>query len=95
MTYDEIIEKVADSTGLHKTLVNKIYKAYWRAVKEYIEALPLKEDLTDEEFNALRPNVNIPSLGKFYVTLERYKNIKKKHFILTGKIDKDAAHKED
>jgi len=95
MTYDEIIEKVAESTGLHKTLVNRIYKAYWRAVKEYIEALPLKGDLTEEEFNALRPNVNIPKIGKFYVSLERYKNIKKKHFIITEKTNKDAAHKKD
>ena len=50
MTYDEIIEKVAESTGLHKTFVNKVYRAYWKAVKEYIETLPLKEELSDEDF---------------------------------------------
>jgi hypothetical protein len=36
----------------------------------------LKEDLSDEEFLKLRPNVNIPSIGKFYVTLERYRKVK-------------------
>jgi hypothetical protein len=36
----------------------------------------LKEDLSDEEFLKLKPNVNIPSLGKFYVTLERYRKVK-------------------
>ena len=95
MTYDEIIEKVADSLGMHKTMVNKIYRAYWRAVREYIEALPLKEDLTDEEFNTLKPNVNIPKIGKFYVTLDRYQRIKKKHFIIMEKKNKDATYKED
>ena len=76
MTYDEIIAQVAKSTGLSKKLVDKAYRAYWWAVKEYIRNLPLKEDLTDEEFSKLRPNVNIPSLGKFYVTLERYRKVK-------------------
>lgn len=92
MTYDEIIERVAESTGLHKTFVNKVYRAYWRAVREYMEALPLKEDLTDEEFQSLRPNVNIPAIGKFYVTLERYKNKKKYYKINTENNVKD---KED
>lgn len=77
MTYEEIIAKVADSTGLSKHFVNKTYKAYWRAVKEHIAALPLKQDLTEEEFLELQPNVNIPSIGKLYVTLGGYKKIKK------------------
>lgn len=76
MTYNEIIAQVAKSTGLSKKLVDKIYRAYWWAVKEYIKNLPLKEDLSDEEFLKLRPNVNIPSIGKFYVTLERYRKVK-------------------
>jgi nucleoid DNA-binding protein len=92
MTYDEIIEKVAESTGLHKTFVNKVYRAYWKAVKEYIETLPLKEELTDEDFQKLRPNVNIPAIGKFYVTLERYKNKKKYYKINT---EDNVAHKKD
>ena len=53
------------------------HRSYWRAVKEHIAALPLKEDLTDEEFLKLQPNINIPSLGKLYVTLDRYKRMKK------------------
>jgi nucleoid DNA-binding protein len=78
MTYEEMISRVASSTGLSKALVNRTYKTYWRTVKEYIESLPLKQDLTEEEFKELKPNVNIPSLGKFYVTLGGYKRIKHK-----------------
>lgn len=77
MTYEEIIARVADSLGLSKQLVEKIYKAYWRAVREHITSLPLKEDLTDEEFLKLQPNINIPSIGKLYVTLGVYKRIKR------------------
>ena len=63
--------------------MDKTYRAYWKAVKEHIEALPLKEDLTDEEFEKLQPNVNIPSIGKLYVTLKRYRGVKKHHEIIT------------
>lgn len=79
MTYEEIVSKVAISTGLPKELVNRTYKSYWRVIKEHIQQLPLKDDLSDEEFNKLQPNVNIPSIGKLYVTLNRYKRLKKKY----------------
>jgi hypothetical protein len=79
MTYDEIVSEVAGSTGLSKKMVDKIYKLYWKSVREYIKSLPLKEDLTDEEFMKLKPNVNIPSLGKFYISLDRYKKLKERY----------------
>lgn len=79
MTYDEIVSEVAGSTGLSKKMVDKIYKLYWKSIREYIKSLPLKEDLTDEEFMKLKPNVNIPSLGKFYVSLDRYKKLKERY----------------
>ena len=76
MKYEEIVARVADSTGYSQKLVDKTYKAYWKAVKMYIEALPLKDELTDEEFEDLRPNINIPSIGKLYVTLNKYHRTK-------------------
>ena len=72
MTYDEIVIKVSKRLGLSKELVNKTYKAYWKSVKEHIASLPLKKDLSDEEFMKLQPNVNI-----FCVTLDRYKAMNK------------------
>lgn len=77
MEYEEIISKVSGELGISKTRVDKIYKSYWRAVREHITSLPLKENLTDEEFLKLQPNVNIPSLGKLYVTLDRYTRLNK------------------
>jgi hypothetical protein len=73
MSYNEIISSVAKSVGLNKTLVNEIYRGYWEAIRMHISSLPLKSDLTQEEFLKLRPNVNIPSIGKLYVTYDRYK----------------------
>ena len=79
MTYDSIISRVADETGLERGLVDRTYKAYWKAIRQHITSLPLMEDLTDDEFLKLRPNVNLPSLGKLNVTLDRYHGMKK-HF---------------
>ncbi len=77
MTYDEMIATVAEELELPKGLVDKTYRAYWKVIREHIKSLPLKEDLTDEEFLKLQPNVNIPSLGKLHVTLDRYHRMKK------------------
>lgn len=79
MVYDEIITMVAADTGLSERLVDKTYRAYWKAIRHYIAALPMKEDLTDEEFEKLQPNINIPSIGKLHVTLDRYQRVKRHH----------------
>lgn len=79
MQYDEIISKISEEVGLPEIMVDRIYKAYWRAIREHIASLPLKEDLTDEEFLSLQPNINIPSIGKMYVTLRRYRGVKKRY----------------
>lgn len=93
MTYKEIIAEISVRLNLPKGLVDKTYKAYWRAVREHIESLPLKEELTDEEFLKLQPNVNIPSIGKLYVTLDRYKAMKAVNRKLKQK--KNVTHNED
>ena len=77
MTVKEASRKVAEELGLPVRFVEKTYISYWRAVREHIINLPLKEDLTDDEFLQLQPNVNIPSIGKLYVTLDRYHRKKK------------------
>ena len=96
MSYEEMVSRVADSMGLSKKLVDRTYKAYWKAIREHIISLPLKDDLTDKEFYDLQPNVNIPSIGKLHITLDRYKRLKKKYKEYIKNIDKDnASHKEN
>lgn len=74
--YESILKEVAERNGYTYEFVSKVYRSYWTAIREYIKNLPLKEDLTDNEFNELRPNINIPSIGKLYITLERYHKMK-------------------
>lgn len=93
MKYDEIIKKVAEETGLPKGLVDKTYKSYWKVIRAHISSLPLKGGLSDEEFMELQPNVNIPSIGKLYLTLDRYKRLVE--IFNSRKETKNATHKED
>ena len=89
----DIYSYVANEANLSSDFVEKVYKSYWRAIREHIVSLPLKSDLTDEEFLKTKHNVNIPSIGKLYISLDRYRKIKEvyKNFIEK----KNAAHKED
>lgn len=72
----DIILSVSKDLGISPDVVEKVYKAYWLYIKTTIEALPLKEDLTEEEFSKLRTNFNISSLGKLSCTLDKYKGTK-------------------
>ena len=76
MTLDEIVATVASEMDLPKTLVYRTYMSFWKVVKEHIEEIPLKEDMSEEEFKKARTNINIPSLGKFFLTYDNYKKIK-------------------
>lgn len=72
----DIYDFVAKLLGMSPDVVEKVYKAYWLYIKTTIESLPLKEDLTEEDFTSLQKNFNIPSLGKLTCTLDKYKGIK-------------------
>lgn len=78
MTYQEIVQKVSKDTGISVEVVDKAYKAFWSYIRNSVQELPLKEELTESEFLSLRPNFNIPSLGKLTCTYTRYRGVKDK-----------------
>lgn len=47
-SYDRVIAEVAENLDMPRKFVDRVYKAYWKAVREHISSLPLKDDLTDE-----------------------------------------------
>lgn len=79
MIYSEAIQHVSKELGLSSEVVKAAYESHWKFIRETIKALPLKEDLSEEEFNKLRTNFNIPSLGKLACTYERYMGMKKQY----------------
>lgn len=82
---EETIARLAFQLGISKDSVVKIYKYFWRYIKETIESLPLNKDLSEEEFSRLRTNFAIPYIGKLYCTYNDYKVTKERY----------AKHKND
>ena len=74
----EIILDVSRNLDISPDVIEKVYKAYWSFIKETIQALPLKDNLSEEEFSTLKTNFNVPSLGKLACTLDRYTRVKKR-----------------
>lgn len=82
MTLNEIIAKVSTELNLPEDLVKKTYSEYWSYIRNTIEDLPLKNNLTQTDFSELRTNINVPSLGKINCTYERYIGMKKRFNII-------------
>ena len=79
MNYKEVLDQVANKLNIPVEVVREAYESYWGYIRCTISELPLKEDLSEDEFNKLRTNFNIPSLGKLAVTWDRYKAIKARY----------------
>lgn len=78
MIYSEALKQVSNELGIPVEVVKEAYESYWKFIRESIKSLPLKEDLTKEEFDKLRTNFNIPSIGKLSCTYDRMIGVKKK-----------------
>ena len=79
MDYKDLITQISKELGLPYKVVDKVYKSYWRFIRDTIQNLPLKENLTEEDFQKLRTNFNIPSLGKLSCTYDRVKGVKERY----------------
>lgn len=90
MNYTDIIDKVSEELGLPRQLVDRTYKSYWRYIKNQIQELSLKDNISEEEFNKLSTNFNIPSLGKLYVTWDRLVGVKKRYKLIKQIREKNA-----
>ena len=90
MTYEQILQNVADNLNLPVSLVRKTYKAYWQFVRDTIQELPLKDDLNEEQFKSIKTNFNIPSLGKLYCNRERYLRVKQRFEYIKNLREKNA-----
>ena len=78
MNYPDIIGKVSQEMGLPPEVVDTAYKSYWKFIKQTIQSLPLKDNISEEDFTKLRTNFNIPSLGKLTCTFDRMMGVKKR-----------------
>ena len=94
MTYTEIVDKVSEDTGIPAEVVDKAYKAFWSYIRNSVQELPLKGELSETEFLSLRPNFNIPSLGKLTCTYQRFIGVKER-FNHIKKLRRNEEAEED
>ena len=78
MKYPDIISVVSKELDIPREVVDLAYKSYWKFIKQTIQSLPLKDDISEEDFTKLRTNFNIPSLGKLTCTFDRMVGVKKR-----------------
>lgn len=78
MKYEEIITTLSNKTGIPYEVVDLAYKSYWKFVRDKIQELPLKDNISEEEMRTLKTNFNVPSLGKLSCTPERFFRVKKR-----------------
>lgn len=74
----EIFKTVATELNIPVEVVKEAYQSYWQFIRTTIQELPLKTIETEDEFKELKTNFNVPSLGKFTCTYNRFKGVKKK-----------------
>lgn len=86
MTIKQITQKVASDMNLPEEVVYLAYKLFWEYIKTTIKDIDFKDNLSKEEFDKLRPNFNIPSIGKLHCTYEEYLRTKKQFEIIQEKI---------
>lgn len=79
MDYKDICTSVAKELDIPADIITYVYRLYWKFIRTTIKELPLKEDLTEEEFSKLRTCFNIPSLGKLTCTYDKYLRAKKRN----------------
>lgn len=94
MKYPEIINKLSEELSVPKEVVDAAYKSFYTFIRKTITSLPLKKDLTEEEFSALKTNFNIPALGKLHCTYERYLGMKEQSKYIKN-LRKKYGDKED
>ena len=70
-----LYKKVAEEMNIPVEVVELAYKTYWKFIRKTIQELPLKQDLSEEEFAKLKTNFNIVSLGKLSCNYDRYKRL--------------------
>ena len=79
MDYNSLVTQVSKELNLPFRVVDKVYRSYWKSIRDTIQGLPLKDDIPEEEFQKLRTNFNITSLGKLSCTYDRVKRVKERY----------------
>ena len=85
------LKQASRKLNVDQKMVELIYRSYWKFIKEHVSSMVLR-DMTQEEFDSVVTNFNIPYLGKLYVVYDRIENFKRKQkFYEDVKAENDKA----
>lgn len=82
------LQRASKELSIDLKTVTKVYRSFWKFIRNSIEALPL-ETISEEDFNNTDHNFNITYIGKLNVDYERVvrRNIQQQ--------EKNAKNKKD
>ena len=85
------LRQASRKLSVDQKTVELIYRSYWKFIKEHVSGMVLR-DMTQEEFDSVVTNFNIPYLGKLYVVYDRIEQFKRKQkFFQDVKAEDDKA----
>ena len=84
-----LYKQVAEEMNIPVEVVKEAYLSYWKFIRKTIQELPLKDNLSEEEFAKLKTNFNIVSLGKLSCNYDRYVKLKLKEKYKNDKNQED------
>lgn len=73
---EKAILRASDELGIDRKEARLAYMLYWRYFREHISSMEIRKNMSKDEFDALHASFNIPSLGKFCCTYDRYLRLK-------------------
>lgn len=71
------IKRLAEKYGYHPSEITKMIKSPYEFITKVLKELELPRDLSEEEFNKVTKNFNIPSIGKLHSSYKVYKRLNK------------------
>lgn len=78
-TLKRIIKLVSLETQISESTVEVAYRLYWKFIQESLEQIPVKEIKTQEEFDTYNTSINLPSLGKIFITFDKIEKQRRRY----------------
>lgn len=73
----EKIKELSSKYGLPISVVEDVVSSPYEFIRNQSKKIEFKDDMTREEFDSMKTNFNIPSIGKLYASHFLYDNIQK------------------
>lgn len=94
MNWEDAVRQTSEEMDIPFEVCKAAYLAQWQFIRDTIQELPLKT-IPIEEFDSLRPNFNVPSLGKFYIEKNNFVKLRKAFEFINKKKQENDKGKRD